>query len=121
MSRLCSCARSCRHLVAGSSEPLLQAERLLGLAPLLSTLVDAADAFDSDGLLFDRDCGLHGVRAVSNSECICRGKRYTASEFIQTLSADVRSAASRREPLSQERGARWARKQRANLQLVASG
>jgi hypothetical protein len=121
MSRLCSCSRNCRHLAPGSNESLLQAERLIALEGVLATLVDAADAFDSDSLFIDSECDLHGPRAVSNAECICRGTRYTASEFVQALILDVRSAAQRREPLSQDRRARWARKNRASLQLVASG
>lgn len=105
----------------GANDALLQAERLIALEDVLTTLVDAADAFDTDSLFLDPECELHGPRAVSNAECICRGTRYTASEFVQALLLDVRSAAHRREPLSQDRRARWARKQRANLQLVASG
>jgi hypothetical protein len=113
VSRLCSCHRKCRHLASSGSEALLQAERLLALEDVLPILIDAADAFDSDSLTIDADCAIHGTRPTSNSECSCRGTRYTASEFIQTLQIDVRAAAHRREPLSQDRRARWARKERA--------
>ena len=96
VSRRCQCRRGCPHLARGS-EALQPAERLLKLEPVLSVLIDAADAYDSDGLAFDPDCGVHGERAVSNSECSCKGDPTSALEFVQALIIDVRSA-RRNEP-----------------------
>ena len=56
------------------------------------TLIDAADAFDSDGLVFDLDCEVHGTRPVSNASCTCSGERMSAVEFVQALFVDVRNA-----------------------------
>ena len=89
--RRCQCSRNCKHLARGS-DALLPAERLAQLAPILSTLIDAADAYDSDGLVFDPECGIHGERSVSNVECSCKGDPTSAVEFVQTLIIDVRSA-----------------------------
>lgn len=95
MSRLCQCIRRCRHLVRGSAEPLLPPERLVDLFGVLDTLIDAAHAFDQDGLQLVPGCGIHGLRDIGNSECICLGQRYTAAEFLATLQLDMRSAAQR--------------------------
>lgn len=116
-SRRCKCHRNCPHLARGS-DALLAAERLAQLAPVLATLVDAADAYDSDGLIFDPDCGVHGERSVSNTECSCKGEPTSAMEFVQALVLDVRSA-RRVEPAG-----RPGRKDAASvrsLQLTAVG
>jgi hypothetical protein len=91
MSRLCECHHACRHLVRGTAAELLPPERLVELSAVLGTLVDAADAFDNDGLQIDPECGIHGERAISNAECICIGERFTAAEFVQALQVEVRS------------------------------
>ena len=73
-------------------------DRLAPIADLVGVLVDAADAFDSESLEFDPSCAFHGAASVSNTECICRGRRYSAAEFVQALQLDVRSAVLRTEP-----------------------
>lgn len=90
MSRRCQCHRKCRHLIPGIGDPLIGPDRLAALEPVMDVLIDAADAFDSDSIQFDPACGLHGERAISNSECICRGERVTAVEFIQALDVWLR-------------------------------
>jgi hypothetical protein len=96
VTRRCQCSRNCRHLARGS-DALLPADRLRQLGPVLATLIDAADAYDSDGLIFDPACGVHGEQSVSNVECTCRGEPTSALEFVQALILDVRSA-GRAEP-----------------------
>lgn len=90
-SRRCKCSRNCGHLARGS-DALQPADRLLKLQPVLAILIDCADAYDSDGLIFDPECGVHGERSVSNTECSCKGEPTSAMEFVQTLILDVRSA-----------------------------
>jgi hypothetical protein len=130
-SRRCHCRKGCAHLARGS-EALLPAERLLQLAsikvethdprgrrrvdPLLSLLIDCAEAYDSDGLNFDEACGIHGERAVSNSECSCRGERTSAVEFILALELDVKAAGLRDRPAGQPN-----RLHQGTMRLVASG
>jgi hypothetical protein len=101
--------------VPSGSEALLPPNRLEQLAPVFATLIDAADAFDSDTLVIDVDCEVHGPRAVSNAECSCSGERFSAVEFVQALGLDIRNVIEpvRREPLSEDRRARWERKHRA--------
>ncbi len=115
MSRLCACHHACRHMVRGTSAEILPPERLAELSAVLGTLVDAADGFDNDGLQIDPECGIHGERAISNAECICIGERFTASEFIQALQAEVRSRA-RFEP-----GHRPRRMKDGSISLVIAG
>lgn len=95
-SRRCQCTRRCGHLARGS-EALQPASRLLKLEPVLAVLIDAAEAYDSDGLAFDPGCGIHGEVPVSNVECSCKGDPTSALEFIQALILDVKSA-RRNEP-----------------------
>lgn len=118
MSRLCGCHRKCRHLVPTGTDRLLPPAELTELAPFLGMLTDAADAFDADALTMVPECEVHGPKAVSNAECICRGTRYSAVEFVQALGLDVRASSAplqhgpRYEAPSQDRRARWDRKQR---------
>jgi hypothetical protein len=95
-TRRCHCSRNCGHFARGT-DALQPAERLLQLEPVLAVLIDAADAYDSDGLAFDPECGVHGERSVSNVECSCKGDLTSALEFVQALILDVRSA-RRNEP-----------------------
>ena len=99
MSRRCDCTRACLHLVPSRHyEPLLKDAALVELDAVLATLVDAADSFDSNGLVINALCEVHGEMAVSNAVCICRGERYSAVEFIQALALDVREAVAQRRP-----------------------
>ena len=95
-SRRCRSCCDSGHLARGS-DALQPAERLLELQPVLAVLIDAAAAYDSDGLIFDEACGIHGETAVSNVECSCKGDPTSALEFVQALILDVRSA-RRSEP-----------------------
>lgn len=76
---------------------MLPDDRLLPLEPLLGMLMDVADVYDMDMLAFDAGCGIHGSTLVSDTECSCQGKRYSAVEFVEQLQLDVRSARADRE------------------------
>jgi hypothetical protein len=117
MSRVCQCSARCRHVVRGG-DPLLMPDRLVRLADVLGVLVDSADAFDAESLQFDPACGLHGTRSITNAECVCQGRRYSAAEFIQALMLDVRSAQSRTAPAGRPNAAR---PHNPRLELVATG
>ena len=95
MSRLCQCHSRCRHVAPRVDGQLLPPERLLALDGVLGVLVDYADGFDRDGLEIDSACAIHGVRAISNEECSCRGQRWTAREFVATLELELRAARAR--------------------------
>lgn len=100
MSRRCPCSRNCRHLVSTQHDGLVALPKLLALEPALGTLLDAADAFDADGLDMDPGCEVHGDRRVSNPTCTCSGQRFSAVEFVLALEAQVRGAqrSERHEP-----------------------
>ncbi len=119
MSHLCDCHHACRHMVRGTAAELLPPERLAELSAVLGTLVDAADGFDNDGLQIDPGCGIHGERAITNAECICIGERFTASEFIQALQAEVRSRA--RFEHAGRPGRKVAAHRRRELHLAVTG
>lgn len=96
MSRYCGCRRGCRHLVASlGKSALVDPTRLARLEDAIGILVDAADAFDLDGLVLDPACEVHGPTDVAHGVCSCRGERHTAVEFIQALQIDVRMAVAR--------------------------
>ena len=120
MSRLCRCSRSCRHIVPGAYE-LLPPERLLPLLDVMGVLVDAADSFDMDGLQYNPECGVHGERSISNAECLCRGERVSASEFIAALQRDARTAAKQQRAVRFEPGHRPRRKHDEQLNLAVAG
>ncbi len=115
MSRRCQCHRKCPHVLRGS-EALLPPERLAALAHVIGTLIDAASGFDAAGLQLDPACGIHGTKAVSNDECICEGRRYTATEFVQTLEIEIRAAGRYEYPAGQPN-----RLREGMLRLVATG
>lgn len=62
----------------------------------MGLLVDLADAFDMDSLMWNPECTYHGEVRASNSECVCRGRRSTQSEFVEALQGAVREARARR-------------------------
>ena len=96
MARLCTCKSRCQHLVPTGTQALLPPHRLLQLERFLGTLVDAADAFDSDSLILDPECHVHASPELvgDGHPCSCRAERVTAVEFIQALQIDVKSAAA---------------------------
>lgn len=115
MSKQCPCSRHCRHLVPSARERLLPPAKLLELEPVLGTLLDAADAFDSDILVMESECEVHGLKPVSNGSCSCRGDRSSAVEFVMALGLDIRVAQpaeqtpDARERMSASARRRWAR------------
>jgi hypothetical protein len=100
MASRCQCSRKCPHILRGSSA-LLPADRLALLAPIIATLIDAAYGYDADSLKIDSNCGIHGTKAISNSECICRGDRYSATEFVQALELILRTTGAFAYPAGQ--------------------
>ena len=119
MSRFCRCSRGCRHLVprigSGHVAPI---ERLEALLPALDALIDAAADFDEDGLAISPDCEVHGERPVTNSECTCRGQRYSAVEFVQTLILDIH-VRGQRSTLSSESLGAAARRRHSESRMVS--
>lgn len=114
-SRRCRCRRSCGHLARGT-DALQPRERLTQLMPVLAILIDCAEAYDSDGLVYDPECGVHGELPVNNVECSCQGERTSAVEFVQALVLDVRSAGAIHRPAGQPN-----RLHEGVSRLVASG
>ena len=95
MPILCSCKSRCQHLVPALREPLLSPEKLTRLAPILPVILDAADEFDSDTLLMNPNCAIHGSKPdPAGAECSCTGRRWSAVEFINALQLSVRAAHS---------------------------
>lgn len=92
MARRCTCSNRCKHW-SSASVVLVPSDRLQQLAPVLATLIDAADLYDQDALQFDPACRVHGDQWDRAAECTCEGERTTALEFVQALVVDVRSAA----------------------------
>ncbi len=90
MARRCTCSRRCQHVTRGS-DALLPPPAIAALAPVIATLVDAAYGFDADGLEIREDCEVHGEYPTSNPECICRGERLSATEFVRYLELMVRT------------------------------